>query len=44
MSVKKFAFVIMILFAVVMSLPVSAVETRRPVREPLPSRTAYTTR
>lgn len=29
MSVKKFAFVIMILFAVVMSLPVSAVETRR---------------
>ena len=26
---KKFAFVIMILFAVVMSLPVSAVETRR---------------
>ena len=29
MSVKKFAFAIMILFAVVMSLPVSAAETRR---------------
>ena len=29
MSGKKFLFVIMILFAVVMSLPVSAVETRR---------------